>query len=356
MIKLIMKKIFLNGLMIFLFTALIPKTALAQTKAKTVIKLPTFMAGEVQMVDKNVDGDLMIAGKQVKITADINGDAYVAGQDIEISGNVNGDLIVAGMNVTILGKVQKNLIMAGGQVVVSDSAKIGGYALTGGNKVNLSGNFAGPVRLGGETLIIGQKTVINGSLEADVVKSEIATESKITGEKNIRIHEINKVEKRNFGFEKISYIGKFVSFLSKLIVLFVLVRLFGKKIVQVDIKESFWSAIGLGLVVLIVTPILGIILLGTVIAAPLSVLILIIYFVTLYFSTMVTSILVGKLVSEKANFKSNIYAQGAIGLLLVTLLGLIPVLGGLTKIIVFLVGLGIIFKGFKRYFSKSVTN
>lgn len=342
--------------MLFLFTALLPRTVLAQNKTKTVIKLPTFMAGEVQVVDKNVDGDLMIAGKQVKVTSDINGDAYVAGQDIEISGNINGDLIVAGMNVTILGKVQKNLIMAGGQVVVGDSAKIGGYVLTGGNKVNLSGNFAGPVRLGGETLIIGQKTVINGNLEADVAKSEIATESKIVGEKNVRIHEVKKVEKQNFGFEKISYIGKFVSFLSKLIVLFVLVRLFGKKIVQVNIKESFWSAIGLGLVVLIVTPIFGIILLGTVIAAPLSVLILITYFVTLYLSMMVTSILVGKLVSGKANFKSNIYAQGAIGLLLVTLVGLIPVLGGLTKVVVFLVGVGIIFKGLKTYFSKPATN
>jgi len=351
-----MKKIFLTGLMLFLFTALFTPAVLAQTKTKALVKFPVFMAGELQVVDKNIDGDLMVAGKQVKITADVKGDVYAAGQEIDISGDIGGDLIVAGARVTVSGKISKNLIMAGGQVKVDDSAQIGGYVLTGGNMVDLSGNFSGPVRLGAQSLMMGNKTIINGNFEADVYKSEIASDAKIVGEKNIRIHEVKKVEKQKVEFNKIGYVGKIVSFLSKLIVLLVLVKLFGEKIKKVNLKDSFWSAIGLGLVVLIVTPILALILLGTMVAAPLSIIILTTYFVGLYLSTIISSIFVGNFISEKTKLKTNNYVQGIVGLLLISLIGLVPVVGGLVKLIIFLFGIGIIFKSLKIYFSKLATN
>lgn len=345
-----MKKIFFSGLMMFVFTVLFTPAALAQAKTKTVVKFPVFMAGEMQVVDKNIEGDLMVAGKQVKITADVKGDVYAAGQEIDISGNIGGDLIVAGARVTVSGKISKNLIMAGGQVKVDDSAQIGGYVLTGGNRVDLSGNFSGPVRLGAQSLMMGNKTVINGNFEADVYKSEIASNAKIVGEKNIRLHEVKKVEKQNFEFEKIGYVGKIVSFLSKLIVLLVLVKLFGEKIKKVNLKDSFWSAVGLGLVTLIVVPVASLLLMVTVVAIPLSVIGLIIYFVSLYLSIVIASILIGGYVTTKANFKVNVYFQGVLGLLLVTLVGFIPVVGGLMKFIVLLLGLGIILRSFKTFF------
>lgn len=350
-----MKKIFLTGVLAFVFTVLSASSVLAQTKTKAVVKLPTFMAGEVQIIDKNIDRDLMIAGEQVKITSNIDGDVYVAGKKVEITGNVGGNLIVVGMDVTISGKVSKNLIMAGNEIAVTDTADIGGYVLTGANKLDLLGKFFGPVKLGAGTLNVGQKAVINGTLEADVNKSEIASDSKIIGEKNIRIHEVKKSEVKKTPVNKVGYAGKVFSFLSKLLVLLVFVRLFGQKIKQINVKDSFWSAIGNGLLLLIEVPILFLLLLVTLVAAPLSVIILNIYILAVYLSTIMTSVLVGNYIAEKSNFKTNIYVNGIIGLLLITLIGLIPVLNGLTGLIVFLFGTGIMFKSLKTYFSKSET-
>jgi len=347
-----MKKIFLTGFWMFVFTILFSSTALAQTKTKTVIKLPTFMAGDIQLVDKTIDGDLMIAGKEIKIVSSVNGDAYVAGGNIEINGDINGNLIVAGGKVTISGKVMKNLIMAGGEATVSDSAKISGYVLIGGKKIELLGNFVGPVKLGAESLMVGEKAVIGGNLEADVSTSEISSMAKITGEKNIKLYEVKKPEIQTDQWKKLEYVGKVVSFLSKLLILLILVKLFGHKIKQINVKDSFWSAIGLGLVVLIVVPILALMLMITIVAIPLSIIILTTYFVGLYLSTIISSIFVGNFISEKVHFKANNYAQGAIGLLLISLIGLIPVVGGLIKLVIFLFGVGIIFKSFKVYFSK----
>jgi len=347
-----MKKIFLTGFLTFVFAILFSSSVLAQEKAKPTIKLPVFMAGDIQLVDKVTDGDLMISGKEVKIVSDINGDAYVAGGQVEINGNVKGNLIVVGGTVKISGKVLGNLIMAGGEVMVNDSAEIGGYVLGGGRKINLLGNFLGPVKLGAENLMVGKKAVINGNLEADVSTSEISSDSKITGEKNIRIHETQKVEVQTNQWKQFGYVGKVISFLGKLLVLLIFVRLFGQKIKQINLKDSFWSTIGLGLIVLIVVPILALILMVTVIAIPLSLIILDAYLVALCLSGIVVSILVGGYIAKKTNLKANLYVQGFIGLLLLTLLGLIPFVNGLVSFVVLLLGLGIISKSLKLYFSK----
>lgn len=325
-----MKKIFLTGFLTFIFAVLFSSSVLAQEKTKPTIKLPVFMAGDIQLVDKVTDGDLMISGKEIKIVSDINGDAYVAGGQVEINGNVKGNLIVAGGTVKISGKILGNLIMAGGEVTINDSAEVGGYVLAGGRKINLLGNFLGPVKLGAENLMVGKKAVINGNLEADVSNSEISSDSKITGEKNIRIHETQKVEVQTNRWKQFGYIGKTISFLGKLLVLLIFVKLFGQKIKQINLKDSFWSAIGLGLVVLIVVPILTLILMMTIVAIPLSLIILDAYLVGLYLSGIVVSILVGSYVTKK----TNLYVQGFIGLLLLTLLGLIPLINGLVNFVV----------------------
>lgn len=349
-----MKKIFLTGFLALLFTLSLTPSVLAQNKSKTLVKLPTFMAGEIQLVDKTVDSDLMISGKEIKISSNINGDAYVAGSHVDISGSVNGNLIVVGGEVTISGKVSKNLIMLGGQAVVKDTAEIGGYVLAGGRKIDLSGKFMGPVKLGAETLIVGPKTVINGNLEADVSLSDISSDAKIVGEKNIRIYETKKVETQTNQWKSFSSIGEVLSFLSKLLVLLILVKLFGPKIKQINLQDSFWSSIGSGLLVLIVTPILALLLMITLIALPISVIILALYFIGLYLSTILSSILVGNYLSKIAKLKANNYVQGFLGLILITLIEIIPFVGGLTKFLLLLLGIGIIFKSLKKYFSKPI--
>lgn len=348
-----MKKILLTAILVFVVTLLFPSNVFAQVKPKTIVKLPVFMAGEAQTIDKPIEGDLMVAGGQIKISSDINGDVYVAGGQIEISGVINGNLIVSGGNITISGKVLKNVIGGGGQIEIDNSAEIGGYVLAGAGKINLLGSISGPVKIGARDLVIGEKAVINGNLEADVTTSDVSPTSKIIGEKKIQIHEVKQREKRVIMQRQFGYGKEIFSFLSKLVLVLVLVKLLGEKIINFYTKKSFWSNMGVGLIVLVVTPFLMLMLLITVIGIPLSGIILSLYILFLTLSGIVTSITVGNYVSQKGYIKTeNLYFQGSIGLLLLTLLGLIPFVGGLVKLIALLFGLGIIFNGFKNYFSK----
>ena len=335
---------------VLMMTFLFPANVFAQVKPKTIVKLPMFTAGEILTIDKPIEGDLMIAGQKVKIVSNVNGDTYVAGGEVEISGEIKGNLIVAGGKVTIGGKVAKNLIMVGGQVMVSDLATIGGYVLAGGNKLDLLGNFSGPVKVGAKELWIGEKAVINGNLEADVNKSNISSTAKIIGEKKIQIHEIKQPEKESYLLRK--YASKAIfSFLSKLVLVLVLVKLLGGKIINLSTKNSFWSNFGLGLIVLIVTPFLMLILVATLIGISLSGIILSLYLVFLSLAGAVAAIIIGNYISQKGYIKTNnLYLQGFIGLLVLTLLGFLPsFIGLIARFIFFLFGLGILFNGLKQY-------
>lgn len=329
-------------------------TATTATTTKAMIKLPVFMAGNNQTVDKPIDGDLMISGGQIKTTANINGDAYVAGGQIDIGGTINGNLIVGGGNVTISGTVLKNVIVGGGQVKIDSTAEIGGYMLAGAGQMDLLGTFLGPVKVGGGSLTVGEKAVMNGNLEADVTQSNVSSTAKIVGEKNIRIHETKQQTQKQINqWKQLGYMGQVFSFVSKLIILLILVKLFGEKIKENKTMETFWSTVGLGLVVLIVVPILSLILMATIIAIPLSLIISVFYFVSLYLSGIIAAILVGDFIFEKGYLKTgNNYFQSILGLILITLLGLIPLVGMLIKFIILLLGIGFIFKSLRMCLAK----
>ncbi|HWS49211.1 MAG TPA: hypothetical protein VN174_04155 [Candidatus Methanoperedens sp.] len=353
-----MRKIFLTTFLTLLCSFLFSANVMAQAKTKVAaITLPTFMAGENLIVDKPINGDLMISGGQIKIISDINGDTYVAGGQIDdISGTINGNLIVVGGNVTISGKVLKNVIVGGGQVKINNTADIGGYVLLGAGKADLLGTFSGPVKLGAGDLLVGEKAVLKGNLDADVTTSNISETSTIAGEKNIRIHETKKYDRPEMQpkprFQLVGG-GDIFTFFSKLVILLILVKLFGQKIIEVNSKKTFWSTLALGLVVLIVVPFLSLILFFTFVGIHLSWLIISLYFLALSLGGIVASILLGEYITKKGYLKSkNHYLQAFAGLSILTVVGLVPFAGALVKFVAFLFGLGAISWNLKALVSK----
>jgi len=351
-----MKKISLILFLTLLYSSIFSSPVFAQVKNKPLAKLPTFMAGENQVVDKPIEGDLMISGGDVKITSNISGDAYVAGGQVNIGGTIGGNLIVAGGTITLSGQVQKNVIVGGGQVKIDTPATIGGYLLLGAGKADLLGTFLGPVKLGAGDLLVGEKALINGTLEADVTKSDISSSSSILGEKNIRIHETKKDDRpQRQAKPRFQLVGggDIFAFFSKLVILLILVKLFGQKIIEVNSKKTFWSTLGLGLVVLIVVPFLSLFLLFTFVGIHLSWLIISLYFLALSLGGIVASLLLGEYITKKDYLKSkNHYLQAFAGLSILTVVGLIPFIGALVKFVAFLFGLGAISWNLKALVSK----
>lgn len=346
-----MKKISLSIFVVFCF--LFTSPAFAQTKSKTLVKLPVFMAGENEIVDKVIDGDLMVAGNQVKINADINGDLYAAASQIEINAKINGNLIIIGKDVTISGKILKNLIGAASKFEINTPAEITGYTLVGAESAGFFGHFAGPVKVGANTLTTDDKSVFSGNLEADIIKSKLSPDSKIIGEKKITLREVQKADPKPIAksSSKFFLVKDILSFLSKLLILTIFIKLFASKILSLDFTKTFWFRLGIGFALLFLSPILSLILMITLIGIPLSIILILFYFISIYLSGIVVSFELGKLISAKIKI-NNYYLSSFLSLFVLTLFFQIPFIAPLLKFLVLILGLGTIFSYFQNYLKK----
>ncbi|MFJ7750944.1 hypothetical protein ACIQXM_13420 [Arthrobacter sp. NPDC097144] len=105
-------------------------------------------------------GPQFYSGLNIDVQDDVSGDVYASGQSVTISGNVTGDVIAAAQTITVTGNVDGNVRLAGQDVTISgDVARSGTiFAAT----VTVTGSF-------GEDLVGAAGDIaINGAIGRDV--------------------------------------------------------------------------------------------------------------------------------------------------------------------------------------------
>jgi hypothetical protein len=93
----------------------------------------------------NVTGDVVASGGQVTVSGSVTGDVVAAGGTVAISGKVDGDVRAAGGTVTIGGAVGEDALVAGGQVSIGQGSTVGGDVIVGAGRFVLDGAVTGSV-------------------------------------------------------------------------------------------------------------------------------------------------------------------------------------------------------------------
>jgi len=370
-----MKK--LLGLILGLGLILIPSFAwAAQFEAGEVVSFPS---------EKVVQGDFYVGGRVINFDGVVEGDLLALGGTINISGEIKGNLIALGANVVLKGKVGKAARIGGGSVVVEgevgsdllvfgslvdilEKAKIGGDLIIGGGTLNFEGQASGSAKLrAGKTILdgqIGQEVRVYGEREAELVvgpkailqgnliyylekEALIAKEAQVSGE-IIKREPLSRQQAR--AEKKAKLFFAFVSYLSTLLVALILIKLKQDRITQflTLLAQHPYKSLFAGLVVLIIGPVISILLLMSIFGLHLGVIILGLYILALYLAKILVSLFVGEKLLNYSFKKSNLYLAAALGLALYTLGGLIPLLGGVMKLVVLLFGLGGLYLTFRQ--------
>lgn len=126
-----------------------------------------YASGGTVAIRGDVRGDVVVAGGTVLITGAVRGDVLAAGGQVTISGRVLGDVRAAGGQVSLLAPVDGDAVLAGGDVHVGGAVR-GDVLLTGGTAA-LTASISGEVRTAaGETRIastvVGDVSVQGGTL------------------------------------------------------------------------------------------------------------------------------------------------------------------------------------------------
>jgi cytoskeletal protein CcmA (bactofilin family) len=320
-----------------------------------------YMGGTNVEVTQHVQGDLVIAGGHVGTEKRVAGDVLAAGGVVSIGGEVADDVRAVAGDLVLRGRIDGDAIAAGGSVTVGPEAVVGGKAWLAGGDVTVAGRIggalkvsAGRVRLsgdvGGDVQVIAREVVvepgahIGGRLSyRSPVPAQIAPGARIGG----------PVEAQRFPSPAEEGLPRRALSATKLLYLaglalagVVLLRLFPRFALEVarTIGANPWASLGLGLLLLLATPLAGVLLLITIIGIPLAWALLSLYALSLLVAYLTAALFLGDAVARRigrAYLSSGARIATLVGALVVLFaLGYVPMVGGIIQFVALVLGLG----------------
>jgi len=331
-----------------------------------------FVAGGSVRITQPVNGDLLAAGGHVDVDAAVNGDAVITGGKARISGDVGQSVYAAAGQIDILGKVGRNVRIAGGEVEIGPKAHVVGNLTLAGGQASVRGSVGGYVQAG------AGRVLIDGPVGGDVVVGsghvELGPNARIAGKLRYRSREAlqqDPAAQVAGGIEHVMGRGDVPAsepnarrfargarwvwaagmMLLAVVLLAAFPTFFGR--VGTTLQARFGMSLLLGFVWLVCVPVAALILLITIIGAPLGLLAIAIYLALLPVAYASSGIGIADWVLRK--YKTQDAARlgwrvgaAAAAVLLLAAVGFVPWIGGLVGFIALLAGLGALALQFKR--------
>jgi hypothetical protein len=330
-------------------------------RAGQIVQGDYFAFGPHVEISGIVNGDLYAAGGEVLIDGVVNGDVIVAGAKVILSGTVAQDARIAGAQVTVSGTIGRNATLGGADVHLTETAKVRDNLIAGGGHVQLAGSVGRDARVG------AWKATLSNQIERDLIvaagsvrltsKATVGGRLRYWGEAAPSIDEEATVrgaitqrplpegwsiERARQGLVGIRLMAAFIGFVSTLILGLVLLRVYPvfARRVTATIRERPTAALGWGTVALVATPVVALSFVVTLFALPIGLLLLALYGATVYLARVYTITYVGQILIRRQEDSSSLAWPFVAGLVLYSVLSLIPVVGGLLTLLTVLFGLG----------------
>jgi hypothetical protein len=344
-------------------------TPLAAQLSGESVTLNTPSERDVYAAGRNVDvlatvsGDAVVAGQRVTISGAVRDDVLAAGEIVIVSGVVGDDVRAAGREVRLETSVGGHVVAAGQNVSINRGVNIGQFAWLAGERVEVRGNIAEELRAAGEEvvidgtvggnadiaaerIVIGAGAVINGDLIVygdDDVDVEVSDGARIRGQMITRPFTEQSYQRDD---DWVSFPGGLFVAVSVFVALAVLAGLFPgflRRSAGALTGEPL-KALGIGLALLLVTPLVIIVLvaigIGFLLALPLAA----IYFVVLLVGYLAGLFTVAYSAARRIGFDMTSLGRRLLGLALavivVTVISVIPYVGSLAVFVLWLAGMG----------------
>ncbi len=361
----------LSALLVLLF---VPFQAMAATtfEAGDVVAPAEISKGDVYAVGRDVQftlplfGDLVSAGQSISMSQPVEGDVIVAGQHINILTDVEDDVRAAGQTISIDGQIGDHMVLAGQTISLSTQTFVGGDVWLFGETVVVDGTIAGTARIEADTLIMrgtieGDASLEVGNLELTDDASfgsnlDLAASSTVPSEQVEGVIVFQKIDRVMHGESFEEQVGALMnmavlvfiifSLLQAIVVGFILLWLFQKPINRTltAAKKLGIAHFFLGAAVVVAAPFLLMLVGVTVLGIPFAILGSMFYAGILYFAWLFSPFYLGHLllpVKRSTKFWGGFLSYGT-GLLVLTLLSLIPFVGWIFVLIFYFMSVGLV--------------
>jgi hypothetical protein len=308
-------------------------------------------------ISGTVNGNVFAGGGTITVSGNVTRDLVLAGGTINVTGRVGGSIITAGGNVTVNGPVAQDIVVTAGMIDVGSGATVGRDLVVGGGSATVSAPIARRVQMSAGNLTLRNRVGGDVRGRVDHLKLDGA---KIGG--NLDYTSNNQVERANGAsvagtttrhtpIERGGGAGNgFLAWLRGLIGIFALGLLLifflpGLSTRAIDIERAQpWASLGIGAAILVITPIIALIvfILGIFIGGWwLGLLLIPLWILALAIGYAISGFLLGRLVFARLGWGRYHDAFALLGgLFVLTVVGLIPVIGWLIGLAAVILGAG----------------
>lgn len=327
-----------------------------------------FLAGEEVIASQSTSDDIFAAGSMVEAKGASADHLFLAGGEITVSDAQVRDVIAAGGDIRLnAANIADDVIIAGGEITARESFDIGGTAVLAGGRVRfeapvgqdlrigandifVNSVVGGNARLSGEKIALGPNARIQGNLLYRGDDLTVDPAAVIEGSRT-QLPPLEGYNAEEFGagigaFFMVFSLSIIVSYFVIVAVLVLAVPGLMRNTSQM-LQSTPLKALGIGVIYALVIPVLGIILLWTVLGIPLAILLLVASLALTPVAVAVTAHFIGmfarRLVTKKTEPPEKTIGRilwPLAGVVILFALTLIPFLGLLVLLFAMLFGLG----------------
>src|SRR6202163_2218109 len=314
-------------------------------------------AANTVRVEGVVNGDLLAFGRTVEVRGTVKGDLISCAQRTEVSGTVEGHIytlshsldlegqlghsiygLVQSLHVDDRGRVGEGIVVAAGDASLEGVVKRSVNIFTGNGDV--SGSIGRDLMMAGGSLTLTNTARVGGNLSARVRQLKevhIADGAIIGGKRDIQV----RVRESSFTRPRF-YFHQAVWLAGAILVGWLGMLLFpGFFQATTQLVGSGWLSLGLGVGVLAGVPVAIVVIAITLVGFPLSLMLLTLYLAAIYLAKVWVGAFLGRILLKPSGVTKGDWLLGLlVGLLILTIAGFIPYLGGLVRLGVVCLGLG----------------
>jgi len=308
-------------------------------------------------INGTVNGSVIAGGGTITVAGNITRDLILGGGTINVTGKVGGSIIAAGGNLTINGPVAQDVVVTGGMIDVGAGGTIGRDLVVAGGNATVSAPVVRRVQVTAGSLTLRNR--VGGDVRGRVDRlkldgAQIGGNLDYTSNNTVELVNGARVAgttTRHTPTDRGADTGNgFLGWLRALVGIFALGLLLifllpGVSTRAIDLERAQpWASAGIGAAILVITPIVALIvfIVGIFIGGWwLGLLLIPLWILALAIGYVVSAFLLGRLIFARLGWGRYHDAFALLGgLFVLTVVGLIPVIGWLVGLVAVIVGVG----------------
>ena len=338
--------------------------------ANDIIEDDLYLFGNNTDLYGKLDGDLAAFCYDIKTEGDIGGNCDIFAYRLDLGGRVEKSIRVFGYQIEIPGSVGRNLIAIGNEIDIEKNAHIGRDVILMGEHVYLDGTILGNATIYAGVVSISGKIGGDVTIKADEINLlapavidgmlEYTSEKEIYIDDDVVIHgeidwiypdETAKTEDDSSVFANVF---KVIFFLMAFVTGLFFIGVLNKHTRESTrmIEQRFGYTLAIGLLSLMIFTGGALILLVLIVGIPLSLLLVCLGTALFYLGKIYVSIYLGRMIFKLFKIKKAMGWELLIGLIILSLLFQIPVLGVIIYLFAFILGSGAAIAGYQSLCKK----